>query len=572
MGMRGGCGRAKGATALAVAVAAAGCGPAAEEPVPESVVALAPAVASPIRFSEIATAAGIDFVHRNGAGGRFFYPELMQGGAGLVDVDGDGDLDAYLVQSGPLPPDGSESASNRLYLNDGDGGFVDATAVSGTGDRGYGSGVAVGDYDGDGDLDLYVTNLGRNTLYRNGGEGVFVDVTAAAGVGDERYSTSAVFFDYDGDGDLDLYVCNYVDWSVAVERTCRGPMGLVGYCSPSEYEAPADSLYRNEGDGRFVDVSVTSGVAAARSTGLGVVAADFDDDGRVDLYVANDQRPNFLWMNRGDGTFREEALLRGNALNELGQPEAGMGVAVADPDGDGDWDLFVSHLGGETNTYYRNQGDGFFVDATDELGLGAVSQPFTGFGTGFADFDHDGALDLFLANGKVSPGDSVQPDYREPNQVFSGRRGGRFEDVSAGAGASLELLEVSRAAAFGDIDGDGDVDVLMVNNEGPARLYRNDIEAAGHWLAVKLRDRPPNPHGVGATLELRSGDRVSRRLVQPSYSYCASNDLTVHFGLGDAARVDLSVRWPDGSVQELRDVEADRRYVVERELAGEGGV
>ncbi len=327
-------------------------------------------------FRDVALASGIDFVHANGATGSFFYPELMQGGAAFLDYDNDRDLDIYLVQSGPLPaPGDSPQAANRLYRNRGDGSFEDATASAGVGDRGYGSGVAVADYDGDGWVDLYVTNLGANHLYRNRGDGSFEDATGRTATGDASYSTSAAFFDYDHDGDLDLYVCNYVDWSTAKERRCLGRNGLQGYCSPSEYRPQADTLYRNDGDGRFTDVSARAGIASVRAAGLGVVTADFDGDGWTDVYVANDQMANLLWMNRGDGTFVDEALLRGAALNGMGRPEAGMGVIVEDGDSDGDWDLFMVHLSGETNTYYENRG-GDFRDVTDALGLGAVSQPY----------------------------------------------------------------------------------------------------------------------------------------------------------------------------------------------------
>ncbi|MEE2778439.1 MAG: CRTAC1 family protein [Acidobacteriota bacterium] len=514
---------------------------------------------------DVARDANVSFVHRNGAAGDFYYPELMQGGGGLVDIDGDGALDIYLVQSGSLPPRGDSAAENRLYRNRGDGSFEDWTERAGVADRGYGSGVTAADYDGDGLVDLYVTNLGRNTLYRNRGSGSFVDVTAATGVGDEGYSTCSIFFDFDGDQDLDLFVCNYLAWSPEVERRCVGPMGLEGYCSPGEYTAQQDTLYRNDGEAGFVDVTEASGLGGRPSTALGVGAADFDGDGLVDLYVANDQRPNFLWINRGDGTFTEEALSRGCALNELGQPEASMGVAVADPDADGDWDLFVVHLSGETNTFYRNRGDGSFADATDELGLGAVSQPYTGFGTGLVDLDLDGVLDLFIANGKVSPGDSVEFDYREPNQLLLGESEVGFRDVSGASGPAFTLLEVSRAAAFGDIDSDGDLDILLVNNAGPARLLRNDSPRRGAWLQVALQQAGSNRSGIGAVVTVRAAGRTWRRLVQPTMSYCASSDVRVHFGLGQIDSVErLEVLWPDGEASELEDIAIDQALVVER--------
>ena len=345
---------------------------------------MSPSTTTPI-FVERAAEAGLDFVHRNGAADEYNYPELLVGGGALLDVDEDGLLDVYLVQSGPVPgavgggsPSRSGGASadgpgnagapgsaagelrNRLYRNLGDGAFEDVTDAAGVGDAGYGAGATAADYDGDGLVDLYVLNVGANRLYRNAGGGVFEDATARAGVGDDAWSSSAVFFDYDGDLDLDLFVVNYVVWSAARERPCLGPNGLRNYCNPAEYAPAPDTLYRNDGAGRFVDVSKAAGIRSVAGPGLGVVAGDFDGDGLVDLYVANDQAPNHLWLNEGDGTFSEDALARGAALNELGQPEAGMGIAVADPDGDGDLDLFLTHLSGETNTFYRNDGAGFF--------------------------------------------------------------------------------------------------------------------------------------------------------------------------------------------------------------------
>ena len=573
--------------ALALTLALCGCG---TDAPPGTLAADAPPRAPPPPFVEVAPESGLDFVHENGAAGELYYPELMQGGVALLDADADGWLDAFLVQSGPLPPVAGGGAGDRLWRNRGDGTFEERTAQAGLGtDDDYGSGAAAADYDGDGDVDLYVTNLGPNRLWRNRGDGTFEDVTARAGVGDPRYSTSAAFLDYDSDGDLDLFVCNYLEWSPKLEKVCLGPMGLRGYCLPAEYAPQPASLYRNDGDGAFTDVSRSAGIAARASTGLGVVAADFDRDGRVDIYVANDQRPNFLWINNGDGTFREEALERGCALSGMGFARAGMGVAVADPEGDGDWDVFVVNLSGEGSTYYRNTGDGNFLDATDEMGLGSATQPYTGFGTAMFDYDRDSRLDAFIANGKVVPGDSVavldagarplerapgvsgaQPppafDYREPNLLLHGRADGTFEDVTARSGPAFARAEVSRGAAFGDIDNDGDVDVLIATNDGPARLLRNESAGDRHWLMVRLRDATTkNVDGIGAEITVRAGGRVQRRLVQTAYSYCAANDPRAHFGLGDAAGVDsLEVKWPDGATQRVEQVAIDGLVTVER--------
>ena len=512
-------------------------------------------------FVEVAEASGLSFTHDNGARGEFFYPELMHPGIAFLDYDDDGRLDLYLIQGGPLPPDpGASTAANKLYRNEGDGTFEETTAAAGVADRGYGTGAAVADYDNDGDVDLYVTNLGANVLYRNNGDGTFTDVTTAAGAGDPGYSTAAAFVDYDDDGDLDLYVANYLDWSPGIERTCYAPNGLRDYCAPGVYEVPAlDTLYRNDGDGKFTDVSVVAGVRVSRGQGLGVVVADFDEDGKTDIYVANDQMANFLWMNRGDGTFIDEALPRGTALNMYGRPEAGMGVTAEDVDGNGFDDLFMVHLDGETNTFYRNV-EGFFHDDTDDRRLGAVSRPYTGFGTALFDYDCDSWYDIFIANGRVRLGETMAAGrYEEPNQLLRGGPDGTFEDVSNLAGDALALLEVSRGAAFGDYDDDGDIDIAMINNDGPVRLFRNEACGDRHWVVVKVVGRTTDRDGIGTRVTLEAGGRTRRREVRPAYSYGSSNDPRVHFGLGETGTIDvLTVTWPDGRRTTLTGVAADR--------------
>jgi len=335
-------------------------------------------------FEDVALQAGVDFVHQRASTTRYWLPEIMSGGAAWLDYDSDGDPDLYLVQGG-TPGSDAGGPGNVLLRNDGDGTFTDVSADSGTGDTRYGMGVAVGDYDGDGDPDLYVTNLGANVLYRNEGNGRFSDVTPAAGVGDTGWGTSAVFFDYDADGDLDLFVANYVKWSADREIECFGGANEQTYCHPNRYNGPSpDVLYRNEGDGRFTDVSWEAGIWRAYGNGLGVVSGDFNTDGLQDLYVANDGMPNQLWINQGAGQFRDEALLAGAAVNMTGAAEAGMGVAAVDLENDGDLDLFLTHLRGETNTLYRNDGKGMFEDTTTVSGLAGPSIAFTGFGLGFA--------------------------------------------------------------------------------------------------------------------------------------------------------------------------------------------
>lgn len=508
----------------------------------------------------------------------------MHAGAAFLDYDNDSRLDVYLVQGGPLPLElgaeaqggeaarGGEAVGNRLYHNLGDQGFEDVTDAAGVGDLGYGAGVAVADYNRDGWVDLYVTNLGPNRLYRNNGANGsadftdsvgFTEVAHLAGVDHPGYSTSAAFFDYDGDGDLDLWVCNYVEWSVDREKPCLGANGLAGYCSPLEYAASPDTLYRNDGvdaEGRvtFTDVSEAAGILEHPATGLGVVTADFNGDGLPDVYVANDQMPNHLWINQGNGAFANEALLRGSALNEFGEPEAGMGIAIGDVDHDGDWDLFIVHLSGETNTFYRNEGD-YFRDVTDELRLGAVSRPYTGFGTALFDYDNDGTLDLFIANGKVNRGETLALDFREPNQLLHGMDDGSYEDVSDSGGA-LDLREVSRAAVLGDYDNDGDIDILIANNGGPVRLLRNEASGDRHWLEIALNGAPRHDRdALGARVIVETEGRKLQAQVRPAYGYCSSSDPRLHFGLDRSRVVErLTVIWPDGQVQELENIAADQ--------------
>jgi hypothetical protein len=525
-----------------------------------------PDPAGPPWFEERAQEAGIDFAHVRAFTPRHWFPEIMGGGGCWIDHDGDGDLDLYLVQSGDLATGDRPNLPNRLYRNERDGTFVEVTEAAGVGDRGYGMGCAVGDYDGDGDLDLYVTNFGPDALLRNRGDGTFTDATAEAGLGQTGWGTSAAFVDYDGDDHLDLFVVNYVHWTPAVEIECFAGGNERTFCNPSQYNAPAaDVLYRNRGDGTFADVTEEAGIWRSFGNGLGVASSDFDGDGRVDLYVANDGDPNQLWINRGDGTFTDEALLAGAAVNATGEAEAGMGVAVADVDGNGASDLFVTHLRDETNTLYLNRG-GVFDDATSLAGLAAPSVGLTGFGTAFVDFDHDGELDLLVANGRV--GRSAAPlvagdPYAEPNQLFRGLGGGRFEEVAPPGGTREPLIDNSRAALFGDYDGDGAVDVAVVNNGGPLRLLRNRVAHGAGWVRLHLRRAAGRPT-LHARVQLRSGGRNRWRQVQTAYSYCASNEPAVHLGVGNADRLDLEIEWPDAHRSALTGLRSGREYVLHR--------
>jgi hypothetical protein len=479
----------------------------------------------------------------------------MGSGAALFDYDADGDLDVYAVQgarlAGPAAPGGAPLPANRLFRNDAgasDGGglrFTDVTDEAGVGDTGCGMGSAVSDYDNDGDLDLYVTNFGDNVLYENQGDGTFADVTARAGVAVARFSASAAFLDYDHDGDLDLFVTTYVDFTPPTNRECFRLGGRRGYCGPLSYRPTPDVLLRNEGDGTFRDVSAAAGIERAFGCGLGVVCADFDGDGRIDLFVANDATPNQLWMNRGDGTFVDRALVAGVAVNRDGRNEAGMGVTAGDFDRDGDLDIFLTHEVDETNTLYVNQGQGFFSDETTRLRLAAPSLPHSGFGTRWLDYDHDGWLDLFVVNGAVralaDQLDDPHP-YRQPDQVYRNQGGDSFIEVTRlcalGAGTG-------RGLATGDVDNDGDLDVLVTNNNGPLALYLNTTGDRRPWVRLRLHGKQANRDGLGATITLLAdGKPAGLAVVGTDGSYLSASDRRVHFAVGAAARIEAVVRWP----------------------------
>jgi enediyne biosynthesis protein E4 len=512
----------------------------------------------------VAHASGLGFTHRTGhAGVANRLPEIMGGGAALFDMDGDGDLDALLVQSGAL--DGADSGPrHRLYRNDGRGRFDDATAGSGVDVPGYGMGVATGDYDADGDVDLYVTNLGANVLLQNDGRGRFTDVTAMAGVAGSGWSTSATFFDADEDGDLDLFVTRYLVWAPDRERQCFSLTGVVDFCAPKNYDAPSsDLLFRNHGNGTFTDDSAAAGLGTARGNGLGVLADDVNGDGRVDVFVANDGTPNHLWINQGGGRFQESALPLGVAIDQDGAPKAGMGVHAADVDDDGDNDLLVMNLDTESDSYFRNDGS-FFVDATSMVGLRVTSRRFTRFGMALMDFDNDGRFDLYEANGRVGlQGETFSRDpYAEPNLLFRGVPGPKFEEVLPRGGTGTPIIATSRAAAFGDVDNDGGVDILVANRDGSPYLLRNVAPSRGHWAQFVVRNRKGSD-ALGAVLRVRAGGRVWRRDVRTGYSYLAANDPRVHLGLGALSTIEqVDVRWPHGLTERFGPFAADRVYTV----------
>jgi enediyne biosynthesis protein E4 len=509
----------------------------------------------------------IPFTHVNGAKGQYYMHEIMGPGAALFDYDGDGDLDVFLPQG---------EGRSRLFRNDltvGAAGrrtlqFTDVTDRAGITLGTYGMGTAVGDYDNDGDLDLFVTSFGADTLYRNNGDGTFADVTKAAGVSDALWSTSAAFLDFDRDSDLDLFVANYLDFTIADNKICHDPVGARDYCSPRAYRSVPDRLYRNEGRGRFVNVTEPAGIARSDGNGLGVSVGDYNGDGWLDLYVANDATANQLWINRKDGTFADEGLLSGAALSAAGNPEGSMGIASGDFDADGDEDLFVTNIIAETFVLYVNDGKGTFDDARVRAGLARPTAAFTGFGTDWFDYDNDGWLDLFIANGAVNIIESQrgQPaPYRMRNQLFR-NTAGRFDETSAAGGPALARAEVSRGAAFGDVDNDGDTDVLVTTNNGPVRLLLNRSETRNHWLQVRLRHDSGERFGMGARIGIeRAGQPTLWRRVKTDGSYLSASDIRVHVGLGASAHIDaVVVEWPEGVRERWKNVAADRLVTFRR--------
>jgi hypothetical protein len=511
---------------------------------------------SPAWFEDIAARAGIDFVHRSGHGSRHYLPEIMGGGAALFDMDNDGLLDLYLVQSGSLV-DPSSGTGGRLYHNLGGGRFEDVTDASGAGTRGYGMGVAAGDFDNDGHTDLYITNLGRNVLLRNDGHGHFVDVTAKAGVAsagcDQRRLPRLRRRRVRRSSPLPELV-------MSGEVECFSLTGVPDYCSPASYDLPsASTLFHNNGNGTFTDVSQSAGVLGAVGNGLGVVAGDFDGDGRVDLFVANDRTPNHLWLNQGNGRFRESALAMGCALDQDGVAKSGMGVYAVDADDDGDLDLLVVNLDGESDSFFRNQVR-FFVD--DTVSRAERRRPFTRFGTARWTSTTT-ARSIFKANGRVGVL-SVSRTLCRNRAAAAWLPGPRFEEVRPRGGTRSLLVAASRAAAFGDIDNDGGIDVVVVNRDARPYVLHNIVSARGHWAMVRVLDEH-NRDALGARVTMTVGSRAIRRDVRAAFSYLASNDPRVHIGLGqDTVARNVVVRWVDGRREAFEDVRADHMTVLRR--------
>ncbi len=526
-------------------------------------------------FADVTATVGVDHPHDAGVGGAYRMPEIMGPGVGLIDYDHDGDLDLFTLQGFDLGRIANASAwtidhanaANRLFRNDGPDGFTDVTDLAGVGHRGYAMGCAAGDYDQDGFVDLLVTNVGPNVLYHNQGDGSFRQVPIPD---DARWSSSAAFFDGDGDGDLDLFICNYVGFGRADNPACFAPGGARDYCGPQVFPAAPDRYLRND-NGVFVDATIDAGFARAFGRGLGVRALDVNGDGAMDLIVANDGDPNQLWINQGDGAFVDDGLIAGAAYNADGQPEAGMGVAAGDVDGDGDDDIFLSHLLGETNTLLVNDGKGRFVDRTNAARLGGPSRPWTGFGTALVDIDLDGVLDIVVVNGGVAihgATDAAWP-YDQPNQLFRGRGDGTFADETKASVINVGPNRTSRGLAVGDLDRDGDVDLVVANTNGPVEILRNTRGDGAAWIGASL---VPAPGGTmhGAVVTLEHNGRTMRRLADPGGSYGSTSDPRVRFGLGrirTAATHELRVTWPSGRAETFAEL-TPQAYHTLRE--GEG--
>jgi hypothetical protein len=530
----------------------------------------APAASGAIRFTDVTAESGVTFKHENGLTGRFRYPETMGAGVALFDYDGDGDLDLYLVNGnrlvGPLDPE----VTSRLYRNEGGFRFTDVTRLSGAGVAAYGQGVCVGDPDGDGRLDLYVTTLNGGRYLHNRGDGTFESREKAVGLEGEGWGQSCAFFDYDGDSDLDLYVLKYLKYSVDMpqdERVVREGRKVPDYIGPWAFAGEPSHLYRNRGDGTFEDVTGAAGLFEPAGKGMGLNAVDFDGDHRTDIYQGNDGVPNFLFRNLGNGRFEEIALPVGAAVGYDGAAKASMGSDVGDFDNDGDLDVTVPAI----RPYFQLRNDGaYFTDVTEDSGIAEITGRLTGFGANVADYDADGDLDIFFANGEVQSHElaPISADYHTrygtADSVLANDGTGVFTDVSAAAGPHFQRHLIGRGSAAGDIDDDGDIDLVISNTAAPAVLLRND-SPRGRWLQIVLHDRGTNWQAIGAKVWVTSGGRTQYRELHGGGAYLSANDRRMHFGLGSATIVEtIEVRWPDGERETRTNVPADQRLRIER--------
>jgi len=552
------------------ALALAACGGKTDAPVAVPPAQAAPGI--PVTYTDVTRAAGISFVHNSGAFGRKYLPETMGSGVAFLDYDGDGHQDLFFVQSSDWPERHRRKTTLALYRNRGDGTFEDTTQKAGLAVEIYGIGVAAADYDNDGDVDLFVNALGPDRLFRNKGDGTFEDVTQKAGVSDPGFGTSATWFDYDRDGRVDLFTCNYVQWSPKDDIFCTLDGVNKSYCTPESYRGATDRLYRNKGDGTFEDVTRKAGLFDPTGKSLGVVAFDYDGDGWPDLAVANDTQPNFLYHNRGDGTFEEVGKTAGIAFSEEGRARGAMGIDAADYDGSGRDSLVIGNFSNEMLALYHNEGGGLFIDDAAMAGIGQPSLLTLAFGCFFFDFDLDGRPDIFVANGHVENEiNRVQPSvtYAQPPHLFRGLGGGRFAQVEGQSGADLQRPLVARGAAFADFDEDGDLDIALTTNNGPAVLLRNDGGSANGWLRLRLagRDRSGRD-ALGAVVRLKADGVTGTRTVRAAASYASQSEVILTFGLGPAsdgghAAADIQITWPDGAKQAVTGLAAGRLHVIE---------
>ena len=525
--------------------------------------------AGQVVFTDVTDGAGLDFVHNSGAFGKKYMPETLGAGAVWVDVDNDGWLDILLANSTGWPEQAAAGTHAALYRNDGDGTFTDMTRESGLDVPIYGIGGAAADFDNDGQVDLYLTALGPNRLLRGQGDGTFVDVTDASGTGDPGFSTSAVWFDYDRDGQLDLFVTNYVEWTPETDLYCTLDGESKSYCTPESYRGQSSSLFRNLGDGTFEDATVASGVSSPSAKALSATMFDVDDDGWMDLFVTNDTQPNQLFRNNGDGTFEDIAVVAGVAFSEAGVARAGMGVDAADYDGSGRPSLVIGNFSNEMMALYHNEGNGLFIDEAPRSALGRATLLTLTFGCFFFDYDLDGWPDVFAANGHVADDvERVQSrvTHAQRPQLFHNLGGGRFEEINddADAGQGLHQQMVARGAAYGDLDNDGDLDVLMTSNGGAPRLLRNDGGNANNMLRVRMVGVGSNRDGIGARVDVTAAGRTRWQIVKTGSSYASQSELTLTFGLGDTTTADaVRVTWPSGQVDEIGSVEVNQLLTVE---------
>ena len=513
-----------------------------------------------VTFKDVTASAGIAFIHNSGRAGKKYLPETMGAGGAFVDLDGDSWLDLVIVNGRDWTPKAGAASVHGLYRNNRNGTFTDVVKGSGLDQSAYGLGVAAGDVDNDGDEDLYITALEGDRLYRNDGAFKFTNVTRAAGIANANFGTSAAFVDYDRDGRLDLFVANYVRWSEATDKRCALDGKNKSYCTPEVYPGVASKLFRNLGAGRFADVSQKAGVANPGAKALGIGLLDYDGDGWIDLFVANDTQPNQLFHNNRNGTFTDTAVAAGVAFSDAGVARGAMGVDAADYDRSGRPHLLVSNFQNQMLALYRNEGGGLFGDVAPAGPVGRVSMATLGFGTFFFDYDLDGWIDLLATNGHIEESvTTVQPkvQFKQPPLLFRNAGKGRFELASPTAGPDFAVPQAGRGAAYGDYDRDGDLDVLMVNNDGPARLLRNDGGNRNNWISVRVAGTTANRSGIGAVVRVTSPQGTQWQMVRSGSSYCSQSDLAVTFGLGsDTAVATIDVEWPGGTKETVRNVPA----------------